>query len=62
MAFYQTTIAVSQKVQFKPLLDSSALEDADEDLFLQDLAICENHIAIDYGDCKCEISEILKIV
>jgi len=58
MVVWQSLLALGVKVEVLPLLDTSTLDDADEELFMKEAEICEadpeSHIAIDYDEWQCE--------
>jgi hypothetical protein len=54
MVVYHSFHTIGLKVEVLPLLDSTPLDKADEDLFEKEAEICaddpENHVAIDYDE------------
>jgi hypothetical protein len=58
MVIYQSFHTIGLKVEVLPLLDSTHLDEADENLFEKEAEICaddpENHVAIDYDEWQCQ--------
>jgi hypothetical protein len=58
MVIYQSFHTIGLKVEVVPLLDSTHLDEADENLFEKEAEICaddpENHVAIDYDEWQCQ--------
>jgi len=58
MVIYQSFHTIGLKVEVLPLLDSTPLDEADENLFEKEAEICaddpENHVAIDYDEWQCQ--------
>jgi hypothetical protein len=57
MVVYQSFHTIGLNVEVLPLLDTSPLDNADENLFEKEAEICAddpiNHVAIDYDNWQC---------